>query len=122
MTNKTRQLNEHTIDATGEHLGRIAVRAALLLMGKDSANFERHLLSDNAVTITNASALDLSEKKRRQKRYIHHSGHPGGLKEETLAHLIERRGYGETVRRAIYGMLPKNKLRDRLMKQLTVIE
>jgi large subunit ribosomal protein L13 len=60
--------------------------------------------------------------RKREKEYVRHSGYPGGQKFETLAKLSARRGYSEIVRRAIYGMLPKNKLRVRMMHELTITE
>ncbi|MEX0917467.1 MAG: 50S ribosomal protein L13 [Candidatus Paceibacterota bacterium] len=110
----------HTIDASGKKLGRVASEAAILLMGKARTDFEKHEIAPVKVEILNASKLNLPEKKQVEKKYIRYSGHPGGLKEESLEHLITRSGYEEVVWRAIYGMLPANKLRNELMKQVEV--
>jgi len=112
---------EYTIDATSKRLGRIATEAASYLIGKDSPDFARNIVSPVSVTIINASKMDLSEKKSKAE-YQSYSGFPGGRRVETLDHLGKRLGYGEAVRRTIKGMLPKNKLQSLMMKNLTVNE
>lgn len=112
---------EFTIDAKGKRLGVIATEAASYLIGKNSPDFARNIAPAVSVTITNASKMDVSEKKS-QEIYQSYSGYPGGRKTETLQHLGQRRGYGEAVRRTIKGMLPKNKLQSVMMKNLTVTE
>ncbi len=110
-----------TVDATNMRLGHLATKVASLLMGKDTATFARHTVEDVTVTVTNVSKLDLSEKKRKEI-YQTFSGYPGGRKTETLDHLATRRGYSEVVRRTISGMLPNNKLKKQLLKQLVISE
>jgi len=112
---------EYTIDAKGKRLGRVATEAAHVLLGKDQPDFAKNLVAPVTVTITNASGLDISEK-RAEEEFQTYSGYPGGQKIETLGHLAGRRGYGEVVRRVVKGMLPKNKLRDPRMKNLIVSE
>lgn len=112
---------EYNIDATGKRLGNIATEAATYLLGKDKPDFAKNIVAPVTVTIINASKLDLSEKKGNAI-YQTYSGHPGGRKVETLTHLAERRGFAEPVRRTIQGMLPKNKLRSAMMKNLIVTE
>lgn len=119
--NKTATTTEHTIDAKGERLGKVATEAAMLLNGKNSPDFTRHLVADVTVSITNASKLDLTEKKR-EEIYQTYSGYPGGQKNETLDHLAKRRGYSEVVRRTVAGMLPNNKLKKQLLKRLVISE
>jgi large subunit ribosomal protein L13 len=111
----------HTIDATGKRLGKIATEAASVLMGKDQPSFAKNVVEDVRVEITNASKMDVPEKKNREI-YQNYSGYPGGRRTETLEHLGERLGYSEVIRRTVNGMLPKNKLQDRMMKQLIVTE
>lgn len=118
MTTETR---EYTIDAAGKRLGKVATEAARYLMGKDSPDFERHTTAAVLVTITNASKLDVTEKKR-EEIYQSYSGYPSGRKVETLEHLGERLGYAEVVKRTVKGMLPKNKLQKVMMKNLSVSE
>lgn len=112
---------EYTIDAKGMRLGKLATQAASYLIGKNTPDFARNIAPTVRVTITNASKMDLSEKKSNAI-YQSYSGYPGGRRTETLEHLGNRRGYGEAVRRTIKGMLPKNKLQSVMMKNLTVTE
>ncbi len=112
---------EHTIDAAGKRIGQIATEAATVLMGKDKVDFTKHIMSDVVVTIENASKLDIPEKKLGEI-YQSYSGYPGGRKEETLGHLKERLGIGEALQRSIGGMLPNNKHKKRLLKQLIINE
>lgn len=112
---------EYTIDATGKRLGKIATEASSYLIGKNLTSFARNIVPEVTVTITNASKMDLSDKKSKEI-YQSYSGYPGGRKTETLEHLGERRGYSEAVRRTIKGMLPKNKLQNLMMKNLNVSE
>jgi large subunit ribosomal protein L13 len=70
----------------------------------------------------NASKLLLTSKKRLGTTYRRHSHHPGGFKRETMEQVIAKKGYGELVRRAVYGMLPNNKLRKGMMQNLQVTE
>ncbi len=120
--NKTTD-EEKTIDATGRSFGRVATEAVEVLRGKDSPDFERHRITGRKVSIINVSSARISTRsKATNKTYVRYSGYPGGKKEETLKKLIERRGAGEALRRAVYGMLPKNKLRPELMKRLKISE
>jgi large subunit ribosomal protein L13 len=119
MTTKTEQ---HTIDARGKRLGRVATEAAHLLMGKHRTDAARNVVAPVTVTIENASKLLIDEKKRNQKKYDRYSGYPDGRSELTMTQLAEKKGYREVVRKAVYGMLPGNKLRAKRMKQLTISE
>ncbi|MBI1999359.1 MAG: uL13 family ribosomal protein [Parcubacteria group bacterium] len=109
-----------TLDARGKKLGRIASEAATLLMGKGDASYERRRAGETEVTIVNAARLDLSARKRAGKRYTRYSGYPGGLREESLAAAISKHGYQEPLRRAVYGMLPANRLRKNRMQRLSI--
>ena len=110
------------INAKGEKLGRVASRAASFLMGKDTAEFVRNKVSDVEVKITNASKLEISEGKKEGKIYTHYTGYPSGLREEKMGKLIVKKGHGEIVKKAVYGMLPSNKLRSEIMKHLIIEE
>ena len=114
-------LREYTIDAKGKRLGIIATEAASLLQGKNSPDFAKNMVAEVTVKITNASLMDVPEKKN-ENSYQTYSGYPGGRKVETLEHLGKRLGYSEVVRRTVNGMLPKNKLQKLLMKNLVVSE
>ncbi len=122
MKTATTTIKETKIDASGRTIGRIASQAALCLMGKDSAAFERHIITGGRVTIENASKVKIDPRKLDTVKYAQYSGYPGGLRYESLAQVLEKKGIEEVLRRAIYGMLPGNKLRPQIMKNLTVTE
>jgi len=113
-------MTKHVIDAKDRVPGRVATEAAVLLMGKNKADFARNRIPKVEVEVTNASSLKLDAKKLKDKSYYHYSGYPGGLKKQTQGHLVKTKGAGEVLRRAVYGMLPKNKLRPRMMKNLKI--
>ncbi|MFZ3019921.1 MAG: 50S ribosomal protein L13 [Minisyncoccia bacterium] len=110
----------YTIDASGKKLGRVASEAAKVLIGKNSVSYAPNIEGDTSVVIENTSKLIISDKKKKEKIYRAHSQYPGGLTEEAMGHLIARRGIEEIVKKAVDGMLPKNKLRKPRMKRLTV--
>jgi len=110
----------YIINAEGKALGRVANEAASVLRGKNTPAYRRDRISSTMVRIENAGKLRIDPRKLRGKTYARYSGYPGGLKFETLESLSSRRGISEAVRRAVYGMLPNNHSRARLMKQLSV--
>jgi len=110
------------IDAKGKSLGRVASEAAKMLMGKDTPQYEAHLVQGDGVHIVNAAQINLTEKKMKQKQYSRYTGYPGGLRFESLERVLSKKGYEEAFRKAIYGMLPNNKLRARMMKKLKVTD
>jgi len=110
----------YTIDATGKKLGRVASEAAYVLLGKSGPDFRRNVASDTIVEIINVSKLALSETKQEKKIYTHYTGYPSGLRTKTMGKVISEKGYTEIVRRAVQGMLPRNKLRARRIKNLVV--
>ena len=111
-----------TIDAKNKTLGRVASEAAKVLLGKHKPSFVKHLVEGEEVTILNASKVHITGAKAKDKEYIRYSGYPGGQKKETFTSLVKRRGYGEAIRRAVLGMLPKNRLQMRRIKLLTIEE
>lgn len=115
-------MKSHTIHAEGKKLGRIATEAASLLRGKDSVRFAPNEAPAARVVVEGAGKLAISERKRVSKLYQRYSGYPSGRKTETLQSLTGRRGIAEVVRRAVYGMLPKNPTRARLIRNLLVKE
>lgn len=110
------------IDATNKKLGRVATEAAMALMGKDLPNYEPNQVNTEGVHIVNASKIDIDDKKRDQKKYRWYTGFPGGLKERNLSELIEKKGISSAFEKAIFGMLPNNKLRKLRMKKLKISE
>lgn len=110
------------IDAQGKSVGRIASLAAQILMGKTSPTFQKNIVADVQVVIDNASKASIAHKKFNEIRAKTYSGYPGGLKESTLAHLIEKKGFGEVFIHAIERMIPRNRLHKGRMKRLVVNE
>lgn len=109
----------HLIDAKGQVLGRLATQVAILLMGKHKPNFARHVDAGDHVVIINAKEVVVTGRKYTQKEYHRHSGYPGGMKVTTYEQMMEKRP--ETViEKAVAGMLPDNKLHDRMLKHLHV--
>lgn len=113
---------KHTIDARDQKIGRIASQAASILMGKNLTTFAKNTVTPDSVTIVNAKLAEITATKKAKTTYVTYTGYRGGLNKETLSHLIERSGYGEVLRRAIYRMLPDNKLRSLRMKKLIIKE
>lgn len=111
-----------TIDAQGKTLGRVAAAAAKILLGKNTASFAKNVVASEEVKIINANKVVITGNKVKNKTYLRFSGYPGGLKEESLEMLRNRRGSKEIMRRAVYGMLPKNRLQDKRIKLLTIEE
>ncbi|MEK7135508.1 MAG: 50S ribosomal protein L13 [Patescibacteria group bacterium] len=111
---------KYTIDAKGRVPGRIATEVAVLLMGKNRTDFSKNTIPVVEVEVTSASAMKLNNKKMVDKEYHHYSGFPGGLKTQSMGKVVEEKGAKEVLRRAVYGMLPKNKLRPRMMKNLKI--
>lgn len=115
-------MKEIIINAEKKSVGRVASEAAVFLMGKDTAAFERNIAPDVKVTITNASRSLLHARKLEQGIHKRYSGYPGGLKLTTWKDVVAKKGYGELFRVAVAGMLPKNKLRAPMMKRLVIEE
>lgn len=113
-------IKEYLIDAQGKKLGRIASKAASYLMGKNRLDFARNIVPSVRVKIENTSKIFVTNKKMEGKIYKSYSGYPGGLKEVTMKNVVKNKGMKEAMRIAIRGMLPKNKLRDRMMKNLII--
>ncbi len=113
---------EHTIDATGKIIGRIAGEAAIILMGKNKPGFRRNAISGGKVHITNASKVKIELKKMASVLHEKYSGYPGGIKFESIEQIVKKKGFREIFRLAVYGMLPANKLRPIIMKNLNVSE
>ena len=107
------------LDATDQVLGRLATRAARILIGKDKPAFTPSLDSGDHVVVINAEKIRMTGNKLDQKVYYSHSGYPGGLKAVPAKRVREARPEW-VVREAIVGMLPKNKLRARRAKKLRV--
>jgi large subunit ribosomal protein L13 len=126
MTTKTysprqAEIERHwfVVDATGQRLGVLASRIAPVLEGKHKPTFATHLDSGDHVIVINAARVEVSGDKPAAKMYSRHSGYPGGLRQETLGQLLERRPE-EVIRRAVKGMLPRNRLGAQQLRKLKV--
>ncbi len=115
MTNQT-----YTLDATGKRVGRLATEVAVLLMGKNRTDFAKNKIPDVKVEVINASKFWIDARKKRDKTYVSHSGYPGSLKTLSMQQVIDSKGEGDVLRRAVLGMLPKNKLRPQMIKNLII--
>lgn len=111
-----------TIDATNKKLGRVASEVATLLRGKDLVSFTPHVFADIKVEVINAGKINADDTKKRTKMYKFYSGYPGGQKELSLERVTEKKGMKEAVRIAVRGMLPPNKLRAKMLKNLTITD
>jgi large subunit ribosomal protein L13 len=109
----------YIVDAQGKTLGRLATLVAGYLLGKHKVRYSAHLDCGDNVVIINASLISVTGNKLEDKKYYHHSGYPGGIKETSLAELLERHP-AAAVEKAIYGMLPKNRLSDDRLRRLKV--
>jgi large subunit ribosomal protein L13 len=109
----------YIVDAEGQTLGRLATRIADTLRGKRKAQFTPHVDTGDFVVVVNAEKIAVTGKKREDKIYYRHSGYPGGLRERTLGEELERRPT-EVLRKAVKGMLPRNRLARRQLTKLKI--
>jgi len=107
------------IDAEGKVLGRLATEIAILLRGKRNPRYVDFMDSGDFVIVINAEKIKVTGRKMEQKKYYSHSGYPGGLKEKTLKQLLEKKPE-EVIKKAVWGMIPKNKLGRAIYKKLKV--
>jgi large subunit ribosomal protein L13 len=109
----------YVIDATDQVLGRVATKAATILTGKHSPRYAPFLLSGDHVIIINADKIKLTGEKLDKKVYRWHTLYPGGLREVAARKVFETKPE-KMIREAVLGMLPKNKLRKRMVKRLKI--
>jgi len=117
MNQKSENKKKYMIDAAGKSLGRVARDITVLLRGKNSPTFAYNKDSDNIVEVTNTDLLKLTGNKLDQKKYYKHTGYVGNLKTKYLKDIMKEDSR-EAVKKAVMGMLPKNKLRARAIKRL----
>lgn len=108
---------KYILDATDKILGRLAVEIANLLRGKGKPDFVPYLDKGESVIVKNTDKIRVTGQKMKDKIYYHHSGYPGGIKETRLEEAMKKDSR-EVLRKAVYGMLPKNKLRNRIITKL----
>jgi large subunit ribosomal protein L13 len=118
---KPREIEQgwYLVDAESRTLGRLATEIADLLRGKGKPQYTPHVDTGDFVVVVNAEKIHVTGKKLEQKIYYRHSGYPGGLRERTLAEQLARRPE-EVIRKAVKGMLPKNRLAAAQLKKLRV--
>ena len=111
------------VDGTDQVLGRLASKVAKLLRGKYKPNFTPNVDCGDNVIIINADKIILTGNKMQDKEYIRYTGFPGGQRSESPADVLKKKdGWDKLVRRTVKGMLPKNKLADRIITNLYVYE
>lgn len=113
---------EYILNADGKKLGRVSSEAAKLLIGKGTPEFVRNKTALVKVKVENAAKLAIDERRLAGVTHQRYSGYPGGRTVLTGKAVMEKKGYGELIRHAVWGMLPKNKLRSRMFKNLIVTE
>lgn len=109
----------YVIDASGQVLGRIATKAATILTGKHRTHYAPFMLTGDHVVVINAGKVRLTGQKIDQKLYRWHTRYPGGLRERKVTDVLANRPE-DVIREAVFGMLPKNKLRKRLVQRLKI--
>lgn len=116
---KTIQRKWHIIDAKNQVLGRVSTEIAGVLIGKSKVTYSPNLDMGDFVVVINASKVKITGRKKSDKIYQNFSGYPGGLREQTMARVLDEKPE-EVLRHSISGMLPKNKLRDRRLSRLFI--
>jgi large subunit ribosomal protein L13 len=114
-----RERNWLVVDAAGKTLGRLATQVADQLRGKRKPEYTPHVDVGDFVIVINAEKIAVTGNKRAAKRYYRHSGYPGGLRSRTLQDMLERRPE-EVIRRAVRGMMPRNRLARKQLTKLKV--
>ena len=113
-------MNEYTIDAKNKPLGRVASEAAAMLRGKNAPSFEPNKISQVIVNVVNIGNVKITGQKSKSKEFTSYTGFPGGLRFESLEKAVKEKGMGYVFKKAVSGMLPKNKLHDKMLKNLRV--
>lgn len=111
---------QHIIDATDRPLGRLACEIAGILRGKTRPDFAPNKTGGDSVLLKNADKVKITGNKLETKIYHHFTGYIGGLKSATMGEIIAKKGVEEIIRKAVWGMLPKNKLRAKMIKELKI--
>jgi large subunit ribosomal protein L13 len=118
-TPANRERNWVLVDANGLTLGRLATQIADALRGKTKPEYTPHCDTGDFVVVVNAEKIAVTGNKRADKKYYRHTGYPGGIKERSLNDMLERRPE-EVIRRAVKGMLPRNRLARKQLTKLKV--
>ncbi len=121
MENKI-ETKEYTIDAEGKSLGRLCTEIASILNAKNSTSFAKNIVKDVKVKVINSSKVKFTGNKLKESIHKRYSGYPGGQKVLNLSMVADKKGFAEIIKHAVQGMLPKNKLQDKRMKNLSIEE
>ena len=111
----------HLVDATGQTIGFVASKVAHVLRGKHRPTFSPHQLCGDHVVIINVAKLAVTPEKGRRKSYFHHTGRLGSGSVTSLAKMMEK-SPEKVIEMAVYGMLPKNRLRPQMLKRMHVVD
>ncbi|MEK7172563.1 MAG: 50S ribosomal protein L13 [Patescibacteria group bacterium] len=118
MPEKTEK-KQYIIDATGKPLGRLACEIAEILRGKQRPDFAPNKVGD-AVLLKNADKVKITGNKLETKIYHHYTGYIGGLKSVPMGKMLAKKGIEEIIKKTVWGMLPINKLRAQMIKELKI--
>jgi large subunit ribosomal protein L13 len=118
-TPANRQRDWYVVDAEGKTLGRLATQIADMLRGKRKPEYTPHCDTGDFVVVINAEKVRVTGRKMEQKLYWRHSGYPGGIRSRTLAEMLDRQPE-EVLRKAVKGMIPRNKLGRAQLRKLKV--
>ena len=119
ITSKMTDRRYHLFDAQGKILGRLATEIATTLSGKKKVTYTPHLDGGDFVILINADGIDVTGNKRNDKVYHRFSGYPGGITSVTLKDQLKKDSR-KVLHQAVYNMLPKNKLRDRMLRRFFI--
>jgi large subunit ribosomal protein L13 len=114
-----RQRDWYVVDAEGQTLGRLATQIADTLRGKRKPEYTPHIDTGDFIVVVNAEKIRVTGKKLEQKTYWRHSGYPGGIKSRSLAEMLDRKPE-EVIRKAVKGMLPRNRLARQQLNKLKI--
>ena len=109
----------YLIDAKGMNMGRLSTRIAELLMGKHKPTYSPNVITGDVVVVINGAKIKVTGNKLTDKFYYRHSGYPGGLTETSLKEMLEKHP-NRVIEHSVAGMLPKNKLKAEMLKNLKV--
>jgi large subunit ribosomal protein L13 len=118
-TPANRQRDWYVVDAEGKTLGRLATQIADALRGKRKPEYTPHCVTGDFVVVVNADKVHVTGNKAVDKLYYRHSGYPGGIRSRTLGEMLERRPE-EVIRKAVKGMLPRNRLGRQQLRKLKI--
>lgn len=118
---KVSEINKkwYVVDVGNKNFGRQIVKISRILSGKNKPIYTPHIDTGDYVVVVNAKAVKISGNKMTQKKYYHYSGYPGGLRERTFQQMLEKTP-DRLFKKAVWGMLPKNRLGRKMLKKLFV--